>query len=330
MKRKLLIFTLILTAAVLAFAVWGGKIFLESARYGEAILQEAVHDYEQTPSLGKLYKLEVSCALPWGQDMDGIAFLPGEGIVQQGNINVATTRYTARGRTKLITIPLKSYRTGKLEPGTLQATITRNFHNSSIKKQTLSKKLKVVEFAPLKVENPDQLPLADAAAADKAVDRSKWYFIAAGAIVFVMVLCMLWWLKKRHNQLQKEVLPPWVIARNNLEELRKTAIAGKQPLEWCVAKLSDVVREYLSIRFSWRVKQQTTEEFFASLKRKSSPLSAAQTFYLEEFMKQSDLVKFANIKPDKEAFTIAVDRADELVEQTGIEEKSANAHEVKK
>ena len=141
---------------------------------------------------------------------------------------------------------------------------------------------------------------------------------------------MLWWLKKRHNQLQKEVLPPWVIARNNLEELRKTAIAGKQPLEWCVAKLSDVVREYLSIRFSWRVKQQTTEEFFASLKRKNSPLSAAQTFYLEEFMKQSDLVKFANIKPDKEAFTIAVDRAEELVEQTGIEEKSANAHEVKK
>ena len=37
---------------------------------------------------------------------------------------------------------------------------------------------------------------------------------------------------------------------------------------------------------------------------------------LEEFMKQSDLVKFANIRPDKDAFAQAVDRAGELVKQT--------------
>ena len=115
----------------------------------------------------------------------------------------------------------------------------------------------------------------------------------------------------------KAVLPPWEIARKSLAELRKTAEAGKQPLEWCVVKLTDVVREYLSIRFNWRVKQQTTEEFFASLKRKNSPLSATQTFYLEEFMKQSDLIKFANIKPDKDTFAQAIDRAEDLVNETG-------------
>ena len=115
----------------------------------------------------------------------------------------------------------------------------------------------------------------------------------------------------------KAVLPPWEIARKSLAELRKTAEAGKQPLEWCVARLSDVVREYLSVRFNWQIRQQTTEEFFAELKRKRSPLSAAQTFYLEEFMKQSDLIKFANIRPDKDAFNQAVNRAEDLVEQTG-------------
>ena len=89
-----------------------------------------------------------------------------------------------------------------------------------------------------------------------------------------------------------------------------------------MAKLSDVVREYLSVRYCWRVKQQTTEEFFAALKRKNSPLTAGQTFYLEEFMKQADLIKFANIKPDKDAFALAADRAEELIEQTALPDKS--------
>ena len=319
MKRKTLVFIIAIIAAVLTISVLCGALFLKSARSGEALLKAVEKDFEQTPSLGKLVNLEVNCVLPWGQELGTIGFLPGDGIIQQGAITVKTGNYTARNRTKIITVPVKSYRTGKLELGSLQTNIERPWHISTVKKQTLSHKFPAMDFTALKVENPDQLPLADNALppADKANKHFKYWLTIAGIVLALIVSAIYFWRRRKNRQLAQEILPPWEIAWRNLEELRKTADAGKQPLAWCVAKLSDVVRDYLSVRFSWKVSQQTTEEFFASLKRKSSPLSAAQTFYLEEFMKQSDLVKFANIKPDKDAFAQAVDRAGELVKQTG-------------
>lgn len=320
-------------AILLALAIYGAKVFRQAACYGEAVIKEAERDFEQTPSLGKLVNLEVNCVLPWGQYMDQVIFLPGEGIIPQGDVKVVNRRYTAQGIEKNITIPLKSTRPGKLEVGTLQTVIERNLHKSAIKKQTLTHKLQPLEFAALKVENPDRLPLADAAVKVPGAGKHYRYWLIGIVSAVIIAAGVFIWIQKRRIKSRQEILPPWVIAQRNLDELRKTADAGKQPLEWCVSKLSDVVREYLSIRFCWRVKQQTTEEFFASLKRKNSPLSASQTFYLEEFMKQSDLIKFANIKPDKDSFSLALDRAEDLVNQTGkTAESSENpaTSEVKK
>ena len=325
-KRILIIIALIVILAVLALAIYGAKIFRQSACYGEAVLKDVERNYQQTPSLGKLVNLELTCVLPWGQYIDQVGFIPGEGIIPQGNITVATSKYTRHGRVKTITIPLKSSRPGKVDTGTLQTVIERNLHKSAVKKQTLSKKLQPMEFTTIKVKNPDKLPLADAANPVANDSKKLWYWIVGLLSAIIIAGGIFIWIQKRRIKFQQEILPPWVIAQQNLAELRKTANSGKQPLEWCVAKLSDVVREYLSIRFCWKVKQQTTEEFFASLKRKNSPLSASQTFYLEEFMKQSDLIKFANIKPDKDSFTLAVDRAEDLVNQTGkVAESHANS-----
>ena len=332
-KRLLIIIAIAAAAAVLALAVFGTRVFWQAARYGEAVLEDVGHSYQQTPSLGKLVNLEVNCVLPWGQYADQIGFIPGEGIIPQGSITTRNTHYTAHGRVKTITIPLKSSRPGKLEIGSLQVEIDRNLHSSAVKKQTLTKKLPAMEFTALKVTNPDQLPLAGAAIQQADSRKHYWYWLVGVLSVIIIAGAFFIWLQKRRMKFQQEILPPWVIAQRNLDELRKTADAGKQPLEWCVVKLSDVVREYLSIRFCWKVKQQTTEEFFASLKRKNSPLTASQTFYLEEFMKQSDLIKFANIKPDKDSFTLAVDRAEDLVKQTGKTAESENQtehNEVKK
>ena len=326
-KRILIIIAIAAAAAVLAVAAYGTRLFWQAARYGEAVLKELERNYRQTPSLGQLVNLEVNCVLPWGQDADQIGFIPGEGIIPQGSITTQTSQYTAQGRVKKITIPLKSIRPGKLEVGSLQVVINRNFHTSAVKKQTLNHKLQAMEFTALKVANPDQLPLADAAVQAQNSRKHYWYWLVGALLTIIIAGAVFIWWQKRRIKFQQEILPPWVIAQRNLEELRKTANAGKQPLEWCVVKLSDVVREYLSMRFCWKVKQQTTEEFFASLKRKNSPLTASQTFYLEEFMKQSDLIKFANIKPDKDSFALAVDRAEDLVNQTGKAAETENQSE---
>ena len=316
MKRKNL-YIFAAAVVVLILCIVCSVNFLQAARSGEAELKNIEQRFNTTPALGKLVDLELSCYIPWGQSLAGVDFLPGEGLLLQKNISIDSTTYTAKKRTLHIKLPVKSYRSGKLDLGRVELKIERPWHKSAIKKQTITANLGALEFAPLKVENPDQLPLADSAKLQQKTNSRLYYYLAAAGLILLGAIIAIYLKYRKNHQRQQEILPPWEIARRNLDELRKTANAGKQPLEWCVVKLTDVVREYLSIRFNWRVKQQTTEEFFASLKRKNSPLSATQTFYLEEFMKQSDLIKFANIKPDKDTFAQAIDRAEDLVNETG-------------
>ncbi len=318
MKRKTILIssaaTLLLLLIILAV---GTGSFVRAGREGKAVIKVLEHDFDTTPQLGDLVNLAVNCYLPWGQDMPEALFIANDGIVQQGNIKVKTTSYSLSGRNKLVTIPICSYRTGEIAPGRIQLAIERNFYRHGPRKTALTAEHGKINFAPRKIEDPDQLPLAGKLAApQKNTYRYIAWLVPAAVVLIVLILLAVKKIRSGENSM-KAVLPPWEIARKSLAELRKTAEAGKQPLEWCVARLSDVVREYLSVRFNWQIRQQTTEEFFAELKRKRSPLSAAQTFYLEEFMKQSDLIKFANIRPDKDAFNQAVNRAEDLVEQTG-------------
>ena len=330
MKRKIFYIIIAIAATVLIILTLCGVNFLQAARNGEAVLKNIEQKFDTTPPLGKLVNLELACAIPWGQYVDGVDFLPGEGLLLQGDIKTGTSNPTMRNRTVNITLPVKSYRPGKLELGKVELKIARPWHHSTIKKQTLSCELGTGEFVPLKVENPDQLPLAGEAIRQLKQSDKLYYWLISAVVLLAACLIFIFLKYHKNRQIQQEILPPWEIARRNLEELRKTANAGKQPLEWCVVKLTDVVREYLSIRFNWRAQQQTTEEFFASLKRKNSPLSTTQTFYLEEFMKQSDLIKFANIKPDKDSFAQAVDRAEDLVNETGsTAENAANNPETR-
>lgn len=329
MKRKTIIISssVALLLLLLVLAIGTGR-FVHAGREGEAAIKVLERDFDTTPQLGDLVNLAANCYLPWGQDMPEALFIANDGIVQQGNIKVKTTSYSLSGRNKLITIPIRSYRTGEIAPGRIQLAIERNFYRHGPRKTTLTAEHGKIKFAPRKIEDPDQLPLAgQLTAPQKNTYRYTAWLIPAAIVLIALTVLTVKKIRSGAKRMEA-ALPPWEIAKKSLAELRKTAEAGKQPLEWCVARLSDVVREYLSVRFNWQIKQQTTEEFFTDLKRKRSPLSAAQTFYLEEFMKQSDLIKFANIRPDKDAFAQAVNRAEDLVEQTGgINENNAENQE---
>lgn len=321
MKRRKKLFLLALLALLLILLAAVGVIFsnafLKAARYGEAALEELAHDFNDPPSLGDLVNLEVKCVLPWGQSAEPMLFLPNEGFVQQGDLQIRHDKTSLDHRSKIITVPVRSYRTGKLAPGKLEIPLERPFYQKGTRKTTLSLELKKLDIAPLATPDRDQLPLADELQKAPAVNRKHLYLIgtllaltAAGVIVSLL-------LKKRRPAQQKP-LQPWEAARRDLDELRRIADNGKQPLQWCIARLTDVVRSYLSSRFDLPVKQQTTVEFFASLKRGKSPLTHRQTVYLEEFLNAADLIKFANIRPDQTLFDQAVNRAEELIDETAL------------
>ena len=321
-RKKIIIFVIIimtlLCAAVLTIF---SSAALRAARSGEAVLKEIARDYNRTPSLGELVNLETECVLPWGQDMGEVMFIPGEGFVQQGNITVKNAGTTLHHRRKIITVPLKSYRSGELAPGKLNVEIQRPLYKNGNRKVILPLEVKSIKITPCAVTDRDQLPLADELQKKTSQPHKLIYTLLAVLLLAIIILAVF--LIKKHRQKPVQPLQPWEIARRELEDLRQTADSGKQPLPWCVARLTDVVRNYLSKRFSLPATRQTTSEFFAALKRGKSPLNSAQTSYLEDFLTSADLVKFANIRPDKDLFEQAVNRAGELINETSGESSAA-------
>ncbi len=314
-RKKIIIFIIII--AVLLFATVltiFSSAALRAARSGEAVLKEIARDYNRTPSLGELVNLETECVLPWGQDINEVMFLPGEGFVQQGNIAVKNAGTTLHHRRKIITVPLKSYRSGELVPGKLKVAIERPLYKNGNRKITLPLEVKSIKITPRAVTDRDQLPLADELQKAPVKPHKSIFAVLSALLLLIIILTVI--LIKKHRQKPLQPLQPWEIARRELEDLRQTADNGKQPLPWCVARLSDVVRNYLSKRFALPATRQTTSEFFAALKRGKSPLNRTQISYLEDFLTSADLVKFANIRPDKELFEQAVNRAGELIDET--------------
>ena len=133
----------------------------------------------------------------------------------------------------------------------------------------------------------------------------------------------IWLIKKYRSQTPD--IPIWTASLQDLNELKQIADSGERPLNWCVARLTDVVRKYLTKRFNWHTEQQTTEEFFDSIKGKKTPLTHQQLNYLEDFMRSADLVKFANIRPDRNSFDQALENAEDLIRETTENSNNSNS-----
>ena len=298
---------LLLTAAALLCGVW----FFRAAWYGEAELSAQVHS-GSTPQLGDTVKLNTLCNLPWGQTIKSVAYQAGDGVFQAGDIKIRSGKISTRGREKIITLSLKNSRTGKVNAGTLTVNIQRPLFKDKVRKKSFTVKQADFTVEPLKIDDKNQLPLADELTPTPPAVNAVWYI--AGTALLLIIAAALWLILRRRHR-RTPPLPPWEIARQELMELRRAA--ADRPLTWCVAQLTDVVRNYLTRRFNYPAVTQTTEEFFATLKRQNSRLTPAQIRYLEDFLSAADLVKFANLRPEKDMFENAADKAGKLIDETG-------------
>lgn len=302
---------LLLTALLIYCAVY----YVQAARHGKAVLED-LSIQPTAPALGETVKLRTVCFLPWGQELQDVKFQPGNGTVQQGTAGISSGAWSQHGRKILIDIALCAYRPGKLPGGTLTVDIQRPYAVDVPRKITLSQTAPELDVKVLQIADRDRLMLADTLFKPES-SNTRYYWIA-GSVLAVILLAVLLWKLFRKRRKPEIILPPWIRARRDLDELRSTASSGGKSLEWCIVRLTDVVRDYLSERFALPICQQTTSEFFASLKKKQSPLSRNQICYLEDFLTSADLVKFANVKTNSDDFTLAVDRAEELISETAV------------
>jgi len=138
-----------------------------------------------------------------------------------------------------------------------------------------------------------------------------WWALACAAAAGLLYWAWRYWQKRRAEVPPIPVIPPYVRAKQRLEEALALL---NQPREFCIL-VSDTVRWYLEERFDFRAPERTTEEFLYELKA-TNLLMPDQKESLGEFLKSCDLVKFARYEPREPELRELHASALRLVEET--------------
>ena len=138
-----------------------------------------------------------------------------------------------------------------------------------------------------------------------------WWTLGALALAAIVAGLLWWWRKKQSTVAPVIVLPPYVRARQKLQEA--LALIGLP--EPFVVAVSGALRVYLEERFEFRAPERTTEEFLYEL-GDTPLLSRRQKDSLGGFLTACDLVKFAKYEPGEPELRGLHDAALHLVDET--------------
>lgn len=142
------------------------------------------------------------------------------------------------------------------------------------------------------------------------------YLWAVFVIVLFIIIIGTWIYLRKEDALLEAELEPWVAGENELIDLQNKVKSENISNEKAVAKLTDIMRHYLTKRFELRAEFLTTIEFFAKLEQSNSPLADEHKAFLIDFLKSADLVKFAGVEARADMVLTAIARALKLVYQT--------------
>lgn len=137
--------------------------------------------------------------------------------------------------------------------------------------------------------------IADIAALAEQNSRTPWLTYGLGSLVLIALAIIGWkWLRKnkRLATIDKPPLPPFEEAMEKLSELKGAGLIRlNQSREYCFI-LSELLRKYISRRFSIDALESTTSEFLILVRK--LPITAAQKQTLVEFCERTDIVKYAD------------------------------------
>jgi hypothetical protein len=120
--------------------------------------------------------------------------------------------------------------------------------------------------------------------------------LAAAAIAFGIFL----FLKRRKTAgVQTVLLTPHELAYKELDQLAAENLIERGEIKHFYYRISGILRQYIENRFGLRAPEQTTEEFLSGLDKDAS-FQSEYRILLRTFLRNCDLVKFAEFKPDKE------------------------------
>jgi hypothetical protein len=151
-----------------------------------------------------------------------------------------------------------------------------------------------------------------------------WAWVIPGAVLIAFLIGLitsrLW--KNRETLIPTAPpVPPHVIAFKALEVLKNKGLLEKDECNPFYTELSLILRTYLDGRFNLNAQDETTEEIVEELSR-SPELNGEQRNILQAFMRQADMVKFAQGHPDRSTMESAYSTTKQFVQETKVEIES--------
>ncbi|HEY4105509.1 MAG TPA: hypothetical protein VGM44_16535 [Polyangiaceae bacterium] len=136
--------------------------------------------------------------------------------------------------------------------------------------------------------------------------------LAAGAL---LTLLILQWLKRpKKLPPPPPPRPPWDVALEALHDIRHAGLTREGRFSELFDRVSDVLRRYLGDRYGYDGLESTTREALGSLRTVSPAIEDLGG--IETFMRDADLVKFAQLTPSEGECMDLLARAEHIVTRT--------------
>ena len=145
------------------------------------------------------------------------------------------------------------------------------------------------------------------------VPLGLWWLWALLALIVVGGIALWLWKRWKPAVAAEIITPPsaYEVAGRELQQLRE----DNPPVEEFYTRLSDIVRRYLEGQFRLRAPERTTEEFLYEVAQDNT-LAQEHKDLLGTFLQESDLVKFARVRPGAADMKRAFDAAERFVRDT--------------
>ena len=151
---------------------------------------------------------------------------------------------------------------------------------------------------------------------------TNWALIITLIVVFggsIFIALGVWlnrWMRSRHQEAEEWVdpRPAHIIAFESLAALKEARFAEQGLYEMYFVRISEIIRAYLKKRFGINGLEVTSKEI-ADWAR-STALAPAEQAAINDFLYATDIVKFANVKPDETEIDIVTRQAHGLIELT--------------
>jgi len=150
---------------------------------------------------------------------------------------------------------------------------------------------------------------------------SSWYVILGVCTAALIGGGVFFFVRRRKVSIGSMVpdIPAHELAYRRLEEILEEKLIERGEIKLFFSKISDVLRSYIENRFGIHAPSRTTEEFLAGISREA-PFSAGHRSLLSEFLRDCDLVKFAEHCPPRDKIAGAMDSCKAFIDATKAEQ----------